>query len=220
MRLVSLAAKSGMLVTPISMAPAARSFADDGGVAGRNQLVPGKHVAAPAVGGDESLDAGVGFGDDGHAPQRAGLEAGRFRFGIFTGGLRQRRCGIHRLYRAIDAVVAGDAVEVPLDHLGDGVAVFAIELVQTIDGDVHEIAIHGGLTGCVWTRRRGAGKDRRHDQEREQQHSHDGTIASERWMSGGKQDCTCSKSYLAEAVTADAAGRIGIPLQDLPPDAP
>ena len=108
----------------------------DSGVAWGDEFVAREHEAAPAVGGDEALDAGVGLDDDGDAPQEARFEAGLFGFGVFAGGFGE--CGFvgEGLYGAIDAVVACYAVQVPLNDLRDGVAVLAIELVQVVDGDV------------------------------------------------------------------------------------
>jgi len=46
------------------------------------------------------------------------------------------------LHSAIDAVVASDAIEMPLDDLRYGIAVLAIERVKAIDGDFHQVAVH------------------------------------------------------------------------------
>ncbi len=109
----------------------------------------GEHVAAPAVGSDEALDAGVGLDDDGYAPEWAGVEAGLFGFGVFAGGRGERGLRVDCLHGAIDAVVTGDAVKMPLDDLRDRVAVRAVELVQMGDGGFHQI-----MVDCVAMRQR------------------------------------------------------------------
>ena len=63
-------------------APAARSFRDDGCILGRDKLMAGDRVAFPAIRGDQALDAGVGLGHDGNAPQGAAHESGAARFGF------------------------------------------------------------------------------------------------------------------------------------------
>ena len=86
------------------------------------------------------------------------------------------------MYGAIDAVVASDAVEVPLNDLRDGVAMLTIELVQVVDGDVEEVVVHMlGSYGCGW---RLLGAERRRQQEEQEEPSHIGTIAASLWNGG------------------------------------
>ena len=73
------------------------------------------------------------------------MEVGPLGFGIFAGGLRQGRVRRNRLYSLIEAVVPRDTAEVPLYDLRDGVAVFAIERVQPVDGYVHQVTVDGCL---------------------------------------------------------------------------
>ena len=82
------------------------------------------------------------------------MEAGLRSLLIFPSGLCQcRLCG-DGLHCAVDAVVARDAIKMPLNDLGHGVAMLPIERMQTIDRDIEQIPIHlrrgCGVRGKVW----------------------------------------------------------------------
>ena len=67
------------------------------------------------------------------------MKARLLRLSIFANCFRQRSLIGHGLDRSIDAVIARDAIEVPLNHLRDRVAMFAVERMQSVHGDVHEV---------------------------------------------------------------------------------
>ena len=120
LRFVSLFARSGMLASPTMMAPAALNFATIVASRGAIELVARAREALPAGRGDLSFDAGVRLDDDRHAPERPARRALR-GLGVLARGVGERLASQHRLDRAVDAVVAIDAVEMPLHDLRDGV---------------------------------------------------------------------------------------------------
>ena len=86
------------------------------------------------------------------------MEAGLLRLRVFAAGLGQRRfCG-DGLDRPIDAVISRNAVEVPLNHLRDRVAMLTVERMQTINGDIHQVAVHHGARGLFRQMQRGLGQ--------------------------------------------------------------
>ena len=140
-----------MLVCPTTMAPAARSFATMVASSRRDQLEARPREALPAGGGHLPLDAGVRLDDDRHAPQRAtrGAPPPLRRCGVLTCRLGQRLVAEHRLDRAVDAVVAVDAGEVPLHDLRDGVRPGVVEAMQRRHRDVEQVAVDvGGGRDC------------------------------------------------------------------------
>jgi len=146
-RVVSLAAKSGILVTPSRIAPL-REALQRWLHRAVQPIRAWDHVAYPSIGGDEASDACVGLVHDGHAPQRAGVKARLICFGVFARGRCKRSFCRDGLDSSIDAVIALDAIEVPLNHLHDGIAMFAIQRMQPIDSNVDEIAVHRGMTAA------------------------------------------------------------------------
>src|SRR5262249_55004776 len=96
---------------------------NDGCIAWCNQLMARKHEATPAVGGNYALDTGVGLDDDRYAPQWTGHKAGPVRFPVFAFCLDQCIFRPDGLDGAIYAVIASDAVQMPLNDLRNLVTV-------------------------------------------------------------------------------------------------
>ena len=97
-------------------------FRDDRRVLRRDQFVARARESLPAGGRDLTLDAGVRLDDDRHAPERPTRAAApAAASALLTRRHGQRLVAEHGLDRAVDAVVAIDAVEVPLHDLRDRV---------------------------------------------------------------------------------------------------
>ena len=145
LRFVSLLARSGMLACPTMMAPAALNFATTVASCGATSSWPGAREALPAGRGHLALDAGVRLDDDRHAPERPAGAAALRGLGVLARGLGERLAPEHRLDRAVDAVVAIDAIEVPLHDLRDGVLLVRVEPMQLRHRDVQQVAVDRGL---------------------------------------------------------------------------
>ena len=68
----------------------------------------------------------------------------RRRLGVLARGLGERLAPEHGLDRAVDAVVAIDAIEVPLHHLRDGVFLLRVQAMQLWHRDVQQVAVDRG----------------------------------------------------------------------------
>jgi len=88
------------------------------------------------------------------------------------GSFRQRRLRIHCLHRSIDAVVARDSVQVPLDHLRHGITMLAIELVQPVECDIEKVVVHSRMLGGGGSGNRDPRAHRRHQKKYKNQESH------------------------------------------------
>ena len=63
--------------------------------------------------------------------------------GVLARGFSERLAAEHRLDRTVDAVVAIDAIEVPLHHLRDGVFLLRIQAMQLWHRDVQQVLVDG-----------------------------------------------------------------------------
>src|ERR1700730_518242 len=111
--------------------------------------MPRDDVTFPPIGRHLAPDAGVGLDDNGNSPQGT-----MFRSNSCL-SILARGCspgvGIKLLFnRSIDSVVPGDAGDIPIDDLRDGVLVLRVVTMQLWDGYLHEIPVH--FHG--WARRR------------------------------------------------------------------
>ena len=101
----------------------------------------GQVVASPSIRCDEAFDAGVGLDYERDSPEGTRVKAGASGFGVFTCGGGHGSFAVDGLDGAVDAVVAVNAGEMPLDDLRDCVCVDTIKVVQAGDRDFHEIVI-------------------------------------------------------------------------------
>jgi hypothetical protein len=62
----------------------------------------------------------------------------------------------------------GDAVDVPLNRLCHRLAMFAVERMEPVHGDIHEVAVHHGMTGCSRYMRRALGDQRRRPEQEQE----------------------------------------------------
>src|SRR4029077_13005280 len=107
----------------------------------REELVPGDREALPTVRRHLAFDAGVAFDNDRHAPQGAVRWP---RIGVLARRGRASLLGEYLLDGAIDAVVAMNAVEVPIDDLRDRVAVLRVVTMQLGNRDFQQVPVHHG----------------------------------------------------------------------------
>ena len=138
---------------------------DDRRVLRRHQFVARAREAFPPCRRHLAFDGRVGLDDNRHSPERT---AGARRRRILTRGLGERLAAEHCFDRAVDAVVAIDAIEVPLHDLRDGVFLLGIQAMQIGHRHVQEIAIDR----AGWSRRfrrgsTGQGEEDGHEREHE-----------------------------------------------------